>query len=373
MLVYNFLIVVGIRPQYIKLAAFLQDIRNLNTASSKFRINPIIVDTGQHYTESLAKEIHGEFNLSFSFQICHQNVEPMEIFANSLIQLNKIIALIESPIDWVIVFGDGTPALIGALSAVRNGIPIAHIESGVNRSMGETEGVNRKLVDALSSVLFCVTENDVKHLKSEGIEQNVFWVGDFSYDFFMEYANSIDSGIDGVQSEDYIFASIHREENLNPKDLLNILLVLESVDRNVIFIAHPRTQIVIDSLEYDFPDKIMIIPPLSHRNVIAAIKGCAYLLTDSGGIIREAYHLGKRCLVRRNCAGWSLLIELGINKRIFSTPNSLQNGISWIEKRHEDRIGSIQGLVRDNPGKFILDTLIKLNRDSTVRRSKFAK
>jgi UDP-GlcNAc3NAcA epimerase len=358
----NIVIVTGIRPQYIKLAALIKALNSFNNRND-IQINAINVDIGQHYDYNLSQIFHDEFNLQFDYKILHNFIDPINILANSLVEFDKIIKTIQHEIDWIIVFGDGTPALVGAIIAARNNIPLAHIEAGVNRSLSEPEGINRKIADSLSTVFFCTTPDAIEHLKTEGIEKNVYWVGDLSYEFIKEYSMHLPAYFPNSNLDSYILASIHRTENLNCEVLSQIFSALDKAIRPVIFIAHPRTKFFLDTYNLLKYKNIKIIEPMSYKDTISSIKGCAYLMTDSGGLIREAYHLEKRCIVRRNFAGWSLLIDNEINKRSTSNVIDLINAIKWAEANYNKPIQKINGITLNGATDFVFNTLFDITRE----------
>lgn len=362
MIKYNFVIIVGIRPQYVKLAALLAAINQFNNDNKREIINAITIDIAQHYDECLACKLHDEFNLQFNYQLKHLKLNPIDILANSIVGVNDIFLSIMEPIHWVIVFGDGTPALVGALVAARNRIPVAHIEAGVNRSLSEPEGVNRKVTDSLSSAFFCVTNDGVDKLQSEGITNNVYWVGDIGVDFFLEYSAALPAGYGTYEVGEYVLASIHRQGNIEDETLSNILIALNRHNRPAVFISHPRIKSRLKDLGLLQLPGVEVVDSMAHWEVISAMKGCAFLVTDSGGLIREAYHLRKRCLVRRTQAGWPLLIEAGINRRITKEIVDIEKGLKWAESVLTKYVEPVNGIVREQASQFVLNTLINLSR-----------
>ena len=354
-------VIAGIRPQYVKLAALQRSINRYNEYS-KTKIVARYVDAGQHYDENLRGNIINELGIHFDDFIAHTDLGIINILGNMIIRIYQLLDQMETKPNWVIVFGDGNPTLAGTIAASRKAIPIVHIEAGMKRDPLEVEEANRIVADHLSKVNFCVSKKAVQNLRLEGRDENSYWTGDLAYEFIMECVQNIPSGILGLSS-DYILASIHRPINLDDNTLCNIIKSLEIINRKVVFVLHPRTRRKIEELGLIKSNRILFSEPLSYLQMLSAIKGSKFLLTDSGGLIREAYHLGKRCLVRRDIGGWSELIDIGFHKRIGRSKEDIFEALEWAENISDEENRQKNMLVRRDGIRFALNKLVELSSD----------
>ena len=220
---------------------------------------------------------------------------------------NEKILKKEQP-DYLLVYGDTNSTLAGALAAAKIGIKVIHIEAGLrsfNRDMPEE--INRLLTDHISSLLFCPTKTAVENLKKEGITNGVHNVGDIMFDGIQSYLEA-DRHI--AKNSSNILVTIHRQENTENKNrLISILRQLNdlSKDFNIVFPAHPRTKKLIDSL--DLPILFRIIEPLGRLRMLDLINDSNYIITDSGGLQKEAFFMQRKCLTLRNETEWVETVE----------------------------------------------------------------
>lgn len=277
--------IIGNRPHFIKSSL-------ISKCLAQTDVKEITVHTGQHYDNNLSGIFFKEFKLknpnykikNTSFNQGHQTGIMMTGIEGILLK--------EKP-DYVIVYGDTNSTLAGALSAIKLHVPIIHIESGLrsyNKNMPEE--INRICTDHMSHALLCPTKNSVKNLKKEGL-QGIF-TGDITYDIFKSHESFIMSK--NANKGNYYFCTIHREENTNQKRLKIIFEMLEVLDHKIIFPVHPRTK---KYLNFKLPKIIDIIEPLSYKDTLVHIKDSVKVITDSGGIQREAYYLKKPCITLR--------------------------------------------------------------------------
>lgn len=327
------LTVVGARPQLIKAAAVSRVLRNKH--------NEVLVHTGQHYDENMSdvffKELEippPDYNLRIGSGSHGSQTGAM------LVELEKLV-LAEKP-NMVLVYGDTNSTLAGALVAAKCHIPIAHVEAGLrsfNRNMPEE--VNRVLVDHVSSLLFCPSRHAVNNLANEGITKGVHIVGDVMHDALM-YASkkSLDKSQIlmkmGVQPGKYLLATIHRAENTDsPTRLKSIMKALAQLSRNeqIVFPVHPRTRRILGGITR--VPGIIYSDPVGYLDMVRLEASARMILTDSGGIQKEAYWLKVPCLTLRDETEWVETVKTGWNivtgidsKKIvasvseFSRPNS---------------------------------------------------
>lgn len=356
--VVRIVVIAGIRPQFVKMAALLNSIGKHNQIS-QCQIHTTCINTCQHYDDLLAVQIIRDLGLSFDFEISHKSRSPDAILANSFIELSRHLRWLTP--DWIIVFGDGNPAMVGALASARQGHKLVHIEAGERRERYEHEEINRRVIDTLSNVYFCVSQRAVSCLAEEGITRDVYWTGDLAYEFTMKCVQNLSPGIDGEVREGYVLVTIHRPENLEAKVLKNISIALDELSRESFFICHPRTKHRLQDLNLWNTTKTHYLNPLSFFESLSAIKGCAYLFTDSGGMIREASHLGKRCVVRRNRGAWPELIDIGFNIKVGTSIIDLRDGFINMETLCRRPVSPPEVLYRPKGVDHALDILCTLS------------
>jgi len=203
---------------------------------------------------------------------------------------------------------------------------LIHIEAGEKRAKHEHEEINRLVVDALSDVHLCVSQRAVVCLSDEGKTENVYWTGDLAYDFLKSHLVNKSYEKNGENYE-FILATVHRPENLKIDALKNIIQALGSCSKKVLFVCHPKTKQLLQEMHLIDIENIDYIDALSYSNMLATVKASVFLFTDSGGLIREASHLGKRCLVRRDEGGWQELIQAGYNIRVGTKLEDLKRSL----------------------------------------------
>ena len=319
----NIVTIVGARPQFIKAAAVSRAIASYNqrcdTATDITK--EIIVHTGQHYDRNMSDVFFEELeiprpdvNLGIGSGLHGQQTGKM------LIQIEKV--LLEIKPDAVLVYGDTNSTLAGALAAAKLHIPVAHVEAGLrsfNRDMPEEH--NRVLTDHCSEFLFCPTDTSVNNLKNEGVNRGIFLVGDVMHDsvLFNEMLAKKKSQILGtlkVAPKEYGLATVHRAENTDDIDKISsIFSALDKVARDVfpvIVPLHPRTrnQLKLSGLTYP---AIEIIDPVSYLDMLSLEKNAKIILTDSGGVQKEAYWLKVPCITLRSETEWIETVESGWN------------------------------------------------------------
>ncbi len=307
--------VLGARPQIIKAFPVSRELQNK-------KITEIIVHTGQHYDYEMSEIFFNEFNLLKS----HYNLEVGSgshawQTGSMLIKLEKVIQK-EQP-QLVLVYGDTNSTLSGALVAAKLNIPIGHIESGLrsfDRRMPEE--INRILTDQISTLLFCPTKEAVKNLKKEGITKNVFLTGDVMLDvslFISKIAESRSKILQklNLQPQSYLLCTIHRPANTdNKQNLTSIVKALSQSPEPIIFPVHPRTEKYLSKWKL-VPllqnSKVKILPPLGYFDFLVLEKNAKKILTDSGGVQKEAYFFGVPCITLRENTEWVETLKAGWN------------------------------------------------------------
>ena len=290
-------VIVGARPQFIKLAPLLKKIDS--------NIELVIVNSGQHYDENMSDIFFNEMQISRpDYDLGVSSGSHGEQTAKILTGIEPILVA-EKP-KYVIVFGDTNTTLAASLAASKLCIPIVHIESGLrsfDKSMPEEQ--NRIIVDHLSSILSCPTLNAVKNLKKEGIEEGVVFTGDLMYDAIDLYRDVFVNREIASKYSNYYVLTLHRASNVDGKNqLMKILNSIKEIKETFIFPIHPRTQKQITKLGVEIPKNLTIIEPLGYLDMMALTSKSNGLFTDSGGMQKEAYFLNKKCITLRNTTEW---------------------------------------------------------------------
>jgi UDP-N-acetylglucosamine 2-epimerase len=222
--------------------------------------------------------------------------------------------------DWVIIYGDTNSTLAGALCAAKRRMKIAHVEAGLrsfNRAMPEE--INRILSDRVSNLLFCPTQAAADHLKKEGISEGIFQVGDVMADsliFFLQAAEERSTILEnlGLKTGQYGLVTVHRSGNVDDEqNLSEILAGLGDIELPLLLPVHPRTSKMIAEFGLEIPRNIRAIEPVGYLDMLMLEKNAECILTDSGGIQKEAYLLGVRCITMRKETEWVETIEAGWN------------------------------------------------------------
>ncbi len=310
--------IVGARPEFVQATPVSRALRE--------RHQEILVHTGQHYDYRMSGTFFAElgtpaadYNLEVgSGSHGHQTGEMLAKIEDVL--------LAEKP-DVVIIRGDTNSTLAGALAASKLHVPIVHIEAGersYDRRMPEE--INRVVSDAVANLHFCVSQTAVRRLASEGIVDSVYWVGDVMLDvhrLMLPIARrdaTIVSTL-GLRRGEYSLATVHRAANTdNPDRLSGIMRALAQVGETVVFPVHPRTRNILRTLELDLPKTVQLIEPVGYLDMLMLEEGARLIATDSGGVQREAYFLGRPCLTLRDETEWTETVDVGWNRLVGADP-----------------------------------------------------
>jgi len=318
--------VVGARPQFIKAAALSRELRKQH--------EEVLVHTGQHYDY----EMSGIFFDGLEIPSPNVNLEVGSgshgAQTGAMLKGIEDVVLAERP-EWLLVYGDTNSTLAGALAASKLSVPVVHIEAGLrsfNRRMPEE--INRVVADHLSSLLLCPSSTAVKNLAAEGISQNVHLVGDVMLDVLNWAKQRLDSkrpaifGRLGLERKSYLLATVHRSENTDdPSRLSRILRAFNSLDEQIVFPVHPRTRRVIAEMNCRIKPNIQLIEPVAYLDMVALADSARLVLTDSGGLQKEAYWLGVPCLTLRSETEWVETAETGWNALVGSDSEKIVQAV----------------------------------------------
>ncbi len=308
--------IVGARPQFVKAAVVSEQFRSKG-------ISEILVHTGQHYDFNMSEIFFEELGIfKPQYNLGVGSGLQGEQTAKMLVGIEKIL-LKEKP-DFVVVYGDTNSTLAGALAAVKLHIPIAHVEAGLrsfNKNMPEE--INRILTDHSSDLLFAPTDTAVKNLRKEGIYKDVYNAGDVMFDIALKVSKSVNDyrvlNKFKLFPKKYILTTIHRASNTDSKvNLESIFKALRKLSETykIFFPIHPRTQKAMDLYGISGlveSSNLILSEPVSYKEMIALERNAKVVITDSGGIQKEAYFFKVPCVVVRNETEWVELVNAGWN------------------------------------------------------------
>ena len=309
--------IIGARPQFIKASTLSREIKNHDV------FEEIVIHTGQHFDKNMSDIFFDELKISkpkyiFDIHSCSHG----KMTGQMLIAIEEVF-LNEKP-DLVLVYGDTNSTLAGAIAASKLNIPLAHVEAGLrsfNRKMPEE--INRLLTDHLSKFLFCPTKQAMKNLKIEGITNGVYYTGDIMYDatiFAKDYINKNFKKLNNkfkIRKNEFGLMTIHRQESVNNK--IKFSKLFDYADKfskknniKILFPVHPRTKALIK--EYKLKPNFSFLDPLSYFEIQYLLSNAFVVLTDSGGLQKEAYFHKVPCVTFRSETEWVETIKNGWNR-----------------------------------------------------------
>jgi UDP-GlcNAc3NAcA epimerase len=305
--------IVGARPQFIKASVVSLAIRENG-------IEEIIIHTGQHYDHKMSNLFFEEMKIPRpNYQLDINGISHGAMTGRMMEQI-ELILIKEKP-DCVIVFGDTNSTLAGALAAKKLHIKVIHIEAGLRSfNMAMPEEINRIITDRISDVLFCPTVMAQHNLDAEGFTKFdciIDMVGDVMYDCFLHYQQYQKNPEIKLNSKPLVLATIHRAENTEDKNnLLNIVHFLNDLAEkyNVCIPLHPRTVKIIKDHQLEL--NANVIEPVGYLEMLYLLNNCTFVVTDSGGLQKEAYFAHKKCITLRTETEWVELVDSGWNQLV---------------------------------------------------------
>jgi len=345
--------IVGARPQFIKLAPLSKKLREDG-------FSEIIINTGQHYDDNMSDLFFEELEIPEpDYNLGIGSGSHGEQTGRMLIAIEEVL-LKEKP-DLVVVYGDTNSTLAGALAASKLHIKLAHVEAGLrsfNKKMPEE--INRIVADHLSNFLFCPTDTAVENLKCEGITKGVYFVGDVMFDALVHFSKISETkskilDILNIKPKEYYLATVHRAENTdNYERLKEVLTALSQLDKPVIFPIHPRTKNKIKEYNLEFLlKKVQVIDPVGYLEMVNLEKNAKAILTDSGGVQKEAFWLKVPCITLRDETEWVETIKFGWNtlagansKNIIEKVNNISYGLD-VNFENEYAVTKISEVIKD--------------------------
>jgi UDP-GlcNAc3NAcA epimerase len=325
------LTIIGARPQFIKAAAVSREI------AKHENIKEIIVHTGQHFDANMSEIFFDQMQIPKPDYNLEINSLSHGAMTGRMIEKIVEVLLIEKP-EWVLVYGDTNSTIAGSLAAKKLHIKVAHVEAGLrsfNRKMPEE--INRILTDKISDLLLCPTDLAVKNLNDEGIGKHslakIIKCGDVMQDaaiFYTDIAQKPEIEL----PEEFLLATIHRAENTDdPKRLKSIVKALNKINQEISIILpiHPRTRMILDKSNYSID--FTLIDPVGYLEMIYLLKNCKMVMTDSGGLQKEAFFFDKPCVTMRDETEWVELVENGFNTIVGSDYDKIIPGFNLMKDK----------------------------------------
>ncbi len=334
----HILTVIGARPQFIKAAVLSRYIRD-NPSQG---IKETLVHTGQHYDANMSEVFFKEMDIPQPDVNLHMGSGSHGKMTGAMLTGIEELLLDKKP-DALLVYGDTNSTLAGALAASKLLVPVIHVEAGLRSfMMAMPEEQNRRLTDHLSSYLFCPTQTAVKNLTAEGIidcgrniepsadKKRVCMTGDIMYEASLYYRSH---NIVKIYDKNFILLTIHRQENTDNIERLSSIVsaVNELRNEKFIFPVHPRTRKILAQNNLEFGNHVKLIDPIGYFEMIAYEENCKCVLTDSGGVQKEAFFFEKPCITMRDSTEWVELIDSGWNTLTGADKEKIINAIQNIK------------------------------------------
>ncbi|MDR1112322.1 MAG: UDP-N-acetylglucosamine 2-epimerase (non-hydrolyzing) [Bacteroidales bacterium] len=325
--------IIGARPQFIKAAIVSRLIAQCDD------MEEIIVHTGQHFDFNMSDSFFKELSLPHPRYQLNINCLNHGAMTGRMMEKLEELLLQEQP-DWVLVYGDTDSTLAGALAAKKLHIRVAHVEAGLRSfNMDMPEEINRILTDRISDVLFCPTPEAVQNINKEGFANfnaTIVQSGDVMQDAALFYAQRAKKPVASLP-KDFILCTVHRAENIeNPIRLNAIFDTLNSIAQElpIVLPLHPHTRRQLSAMySHKQHPYISFIDPVGYLEMIWLLQHCQFVMTDSGGLQKEAYFFRKFCLTLREETEWTELVENGISFLVGANPDKIKEGVAEIIRK----------------------------------------
>lgn len=347
--------IVGARPQFVKAAVVSREFEKRDD------IKEIIIHTGQHFDQNMSDVFFEEMKIPKpDYNLDINGLSHGAMTGQMLEKIEKV--LINEKPDWLLVYGDTNSTLAGALAATKLHIKLAHVEAGLRSfNMKMPEEINRILTDRISNVLFCPTKKAIENLNNEGfdtLDNQVLLSGDVMEDaanFYRDISVKPD-GFDIVNG--FILSTIHRAENTDDENVLKrIFSTLNEISKttDVVMPLHPRTKSKIKQFDIQIEHTITILPPIGYLEMVYLLSNCSKVITDSGGVQKEAYFFKKPCITLREETEWVELVEEGFNIIAGSDATKIKEAIVHFDSKKLDYNVNLYG--NGTAAKKIVDYL----------------
>ncbi|WP_456378798.1 non-hydrolyzing UDP-N-acetylglucosamine 2-epimerase [Lutibacter sp.] len=352
--------ILGARPQFVKAAVLSRVISKYNT------VEEIIIHTGQHYDANMSAVFFEEMEIptpKYNLEI--NGLSHGAMTGQMLLKIEEI--LLEEKPDLVVVYGDTNSTIAGALAAKKMTIKVAHVEAGLRSfNMKMPEEINRILTDRISDLLLCPTNTAIENLEKEGfqnLDTKIVKCGDIMKDavaFYSKFSKEKSSIISklNLQSTNFILATIHRQENTD--DLEKLKQIFEGLEiihkeKQVILPLHPRTKAILEKNNLTY--NITIIEPVGYFDMLELLKNCNLVVTDSGGLQKEAFFNKKHCIIAREETEWVELVSNGFAKIVGNNKEAMLNAFESFQNSTANFNIELYG---NNVGEKIYSELLNL-------------
>lgn len=354
--------VVGARPQFVKAAAVSREI------SKHDNIKEIIIHTGQHFDQNMSDIFFDEMEIPKPDYNLNINGLGHGAMTGQMMEKIEEVLLKEKP-DFLMVYGDTNSTLAGALAAKKLHIKVIHVEAGLRSfNMNMPEEINRIVTDRVSDILFCPTDASIGNLKKEGFDHfssKIVKNGDVMQDAAIYYSqkSSLRSKIintHSLKADNFILTTVHRAENTDDLNRLgSIIFALNQIhtEMEVICPLHPRTSKIIE--KNNLKPKFKIIDPIGYFDMIELLKNCKLVMTDSGGVQKEAFFFSKPCITLREETEWVELVENGYNTLVGSDSTKILETYQNFKNRNLDFSKDLYG--KGKSCELILETILAFN------------
>ena len=327
------LTVVGARPQFVKAAPLSRALRR--------RMREVLVHTGQHYDHDMSASFFEQLELPEPDRHLGIGSGSHGAMTGRMLEALEGVMREERP-DAVIVYGDTNSTLAGALAAVKLHIPVAHVEAGLRSFDARMpEEINRRVTDHVSARLFCPTRAAVENLRREGVTRGVFNAGDVMMDAVLENLERAQARARpevALPPRGYYLATLHRQENVDDERRLRAILgELARLPLPTLVPLHPRTRKRIESLGLAARGHLHFLRPAPYLEMLLLTRGARAVLTDSGGLQKEAFILGTPCITLRETTEWVETIEAGANRLVGASPTKIRAAVRALDRRPQAR------------------------------------
>ncbi len=346
--------VVGARPQFVKAAVLSRVLKRYPPAEE------VVIHTGQHFDDNMSAMFFRDTEIPEpDYNLGVNNLSHAAMTGKMLLEIEKIL-LSETP-EIVVLYGDTNSTLAGALAAAKLHIPLAHVEAGLRSfNLLMPEEINRVLTDKLSQLLFVPSKTAVKNLRCEGITTpnvQIFKVGDIMHDAFLYYKKKAVKPTGLSLPSKFILLTLHRRENLEkPKALEEFFYFMDSIHKgiHVVFPCHPATREKLES--HEIKTDIQLIDSVGYFEMLYLLQHCSVVMTDSGGLQKEAFYMEKYCITLRDETEWVELVDLKANQLCGLNPEKILKALNSFLSKSFDIYVKPYGM--GNTGELVTEAIV---------------
>ncbi|MEE4175895.1 MAG: UDP-N-acetylglucosamine 2-epimerase (non-hydrolyzing) [Bacteroides sp.] len=352
------LTIIGARPQFIKAAAVSREI------ARRKGLKEVIVHTGQHFDHNMSQVFFEQMHIPEpAYNLAIHNL-PHGAMTGRMLERAEEVMLKENP-DWVMVYGDTNSTLAGALAAKKIGLPVAHVEAGLRSfNMAMPEEINRILTDRIADLLFCPSQVALDNLEREGFDHfdnRVLLTGDVMYDAYLHFSDMRKAPKKLKLPAKFGLVTLHRAENTDqPETLKEIVEALNEIAAEfpLVLPIHPRTFNVLNHTDVpNLIESITVIEPVSYLEILYLLEKSHMVLTDSGGLQKEAYFAERPCITLRKETEWTELVDAGYNLVSGTSKKAIVEAFDMLNKKRPEFTSGLYGI--GNAAAIIADAFLQ--------------